>query len=136
MIIVLGTLSATLVLAAAALADGRGKVSPDVLVPPDGNIACSANGTTILAANQTHDTPVCLSYETAFYSQGGGSNCYFDGYYASIYAYPSYAQRFSALWCRDGLWHFSTAWGSNEARYSEMQTTGAGVYWAMVQYAR
>ena len=131
----LGVVIAALVALAVTLAGSASAVS----TPPGGDtISCSASGTTpVWSQNNVVTTSACLSFETGFYASqpNAPTSCYAAGYVAQVWT-TSYVKRFDATWCRDGLWHFSSAWSSNEARFSQMQINGGGVYWYMAQYRR
>lgn len=100
-----------------------------------GTAGCWATGTTYNGNDQQVYTPVCPSYQTAFYVyvSNYGTLCSAAGYIAKVYT-ENYTLRFTGNWCADGTWHLSTAWGSDERRFSWMQIQPAHASYQMIQY--
>jgi hypothetical protein len=132
-------------LAVAAAVATAGVVAPTasaVWPPDDGGLvrSCGNSGTTPVWVEVAHHyTQACLSNQTAFYAYKPDASgaCQFFGYEAQVWHVDqsgNYHQRFASYWCEDGLWHWSSAWGYSENRFSAMRTYGAGVDWAMAQY--
>jgi len=114
-------------------------VGPRVLPPPDGTIACKHVGTTVTGV-QTVGTAVCLSFQTAFNVSvaNAPTDCLLSGYIAQVYAYINgqYIQRSNDNWCEDSVWHLSSAWASNEPRFSQAQIYSANANYQILQYSR
>ena len=130
-----GLVTTLAAIAVAVVASPASAVSPQVLPPPDGPpVSCQAKGTTNFGVTQVM-TGACLSNQTAFYAYlpNYPKGCYQAGYIARVYT-TSYAVRFEGNWCEDGVWHFSSKWGSDEPRFSWMQIYSAGTSWWMLQY--
>lgn len=129
------------VAAAAAVVAALVVSTASAVLPSDGGGAvysCSNSGTTPVwsGINELYSPP-CSSNQTAFYAYqpGAPTFCQAYGYRAQIYR-TDYTLRFDAYFCRDGLFHFSNAWSSNEQRFSWMRINSGGVDWAMIQYRR
>jgi hypothetical protein len=134
------------VVAALCAAIGAAVVPAAFAVYPDpggGDVyACGNNGTTPSwsGINEVY-TPVCLSYRTSFYAYvpNYATNCYSTGYTAEVVHVDdsnNYYDRWDGWFCDDGLWHWSSAWGYSERRFSSMRINAGGVDWAMFQWTR
>jgi hypothetical protein len=129
------------VIAVAVAASPASAVHPGVLPPPDGNISCKATGTTA-DGGLTYGTQVCLSFQTAFnvYKTNYPTNCY-QGVQAEVYYYNTSNNQYTLRWgpsifCEDGVWRVSSAWGSNETRFSQAWIYSSGADYQILQYKR
>jgi hypothetical protein len=139
----LPVLRIALVVAAAGAAVALGTssasaISPPRVLPPPGGppISCQFSGTSGDGFS-IHESPICLSFQTAFFVYTpnwvcNGSNY---GYTANIYRQSNPNTPFwTSFYCPDGVWHFSSAWASNEARHSEELVYASSQAWGIIQY--
>jgi hypothetical protein len=126
------------VIAGALGASSASAVSPPRVHPPEGGppISCQIGGGPTNGVSDNYSS-LCQSYESAFYvyQPNWPGFCYQYGYNGYVYT-QNYTLRFQSNYCEDGVWHFSSAWGSNEARFSREWIGSSSQEWAMVQYRR